>query len=841
MAMYPGTTFEIIPKSTSTLTSERTVIPPAFICCFSSEKGPEGMKITEGEEFFKLYGTDISFAKHGQPLLQAANIINNGGIVIGNRVVAKDSTLANLTLWGVVKTANVQKKNNTGALLYYNAVTGEETTATTTTTESSVVNGETIPGTTVANAPVMIKSTTVSYETRSYSNVVSIAQVKAMTEQAAPAEAVKTILPNEAGSTVSTAPIKLCTTATDFAPFTQDFGNLSAFANKNVSAMLYLNNVYTLYASTDAPIPYATVEKGYSGDSASGNFVATRITLPTNKSTVGMTISVTGVNSGPWGPEVLTDNMYLDHIMNIKNLTSYTITFNWADGTSNVYTIDCSHVAKQNADGSVTASTPVAYEGTTDAYVQKFPLYAITDNGRGASKKKIRIYPDNRASKVLSYMLYNIQVIENSDAIEELQFCSDYELIAKGENMSLQTIVSKYSSQIKAYIFTNYQDMFIDAIATSVGVTGDDLKSLDYFFGTSKNGKYTIDYLLTKAGIKAANTALTYDFSTGTNISTAFGLDLTNGSNGSFGTAPWGTASYFEEVLDFWTDANGTGEIYDRDNIKPSAILDCNYPFNIKQAIERVVKFREDCFYFRDLGLGLKDKDSIYYAELDNDSIDIDGTVGIEEKDTMFCGTYHVSYDVIDPYTKRQIPVTICYTLSKLLPKHFINGADRPVCGQLYGMVLNDAVEGTVNFIPRVKPGVNDKEDLDDNRINYAGLEDGLLVLESDWTAITSETEFCYIHNVLAVQEVMRAIRRRCPKIRYSFLTQEDLQNYKKDVQEVLDKFAGKFKVLQFEYIEDKKMVQKKVFYAAIKVMFKDFIRHEYFKIYEIENDGSIF
>lgn len=834
MAFSPGTIIDIIPRSASKNLPNNTTIPPAFICCISSDKGPEKFQEVKGDRFYELYGRTLSFEKHGQPLLQAGRIVDNGGAVLVKRVVAEDSTLANMVIWGVLKTGKVQKTDKEGQKLYYDANTGEETISSTSVVPGS---GDTA-GNTVANTPVMIRQNTVSYETTSYSNIADINQVIALTEEMA-IDACKKVIVNDANqSTLTDAPVYL-SDKDSIAELSKVFGKVSTYANKNVVPIKFSNNTLVLATLKDA-MPYTTATEGFPEEDKNGNFIAIRVAVPSDRSIEGMQISLNGVNNGPWGPEVLTDEKYLDLVINITRLDSTVVTFKWANDETTTYTIDYTAIKKEKADGTTTK--PVEIEvGEDDTYVQKFPIYAFTDNGRGVSQKHIRIYADNKTSKGIKYMLYNLQVIEGTTVLENFNFCSDYTIIRKAENMSVQTVVTTYSNQVQAYIFTKYQDRFIEAVANSIGVSGSDIGNYDYLFGTDRTGKYSLDYTLTKTGLKDDTTSLYYDLENGINMSHAFGLPLENGSNGNFGTHPWGKDEYFQAVLDFWTDKENSGYIYDVDGIKPCAIIDANYPFEIKQAIEKLVKFREDCFFFRDLGLGLKTKDDILYADLDSDSTGTDEFYHIEEKDGMFCGSYHNSYDVIDENTKRQITVTASYTLSKLLPHHFINGPYRPVSGQLYGMIFSEAVEGTINFIPRKKPGSDDKADLDDARINYIGDEDGIYVLEADWTATTlTDTEYKYIHNVLAVQQVIRAIRRKCPKIRYSFLTAEDLTVYKNEVQAVLDQFAGIFKVLQFEYIEDKTMVQNKVFYAAIKVMFKDFIRSEYFKIYELENDGSI-
>ena len=101
---------------------------PLFLTAFSADRGPEDMRIVKGQDFFKLYGSDISFEKHGQPLLQAANIANNGGRLLVKRVVADDATLANLAVVAKVKSVQVQKVDADGKPLYEDSITHAETT-----------------------------------------------------------------------------------------------------------------------------------------------------------------------------------------------------------------------------------------------------------------------------------------------------------------------------------------------------------------------------------------------------------------------------------------------------------------------------------------------------------------------------------------------------------------------------------------------------------------------------------------------------------------------------------------------------------------------------------------
>ena len=148
--MYPGTIFQYEDRSTiSALPIETPVNKPIFMTGFTSDKGTEDFTIIEGEDFFKQYGENMftAFAKHGQPLLQAANIINAGGKLYCKRVVASDAKLANLGVIANVKSTQAQKVNAEGNLLYTDATTGLETTIS------------------EGNEPVMVTSCNISFLT----------------------------------------------------------------------------------------------------------------------------------------------------------------------------------------------------------------------------------------------------------------------------------------------------------------------------------------------------------------------------------------------------------------------------------------------------------------------------------------------------------------------------------------------------------------------------------------------------------------------------------------------------------------------------------------------------
>ena len=132
------------------------------------------------------------------------------------------------------------------------------------------------------------------------------------------------------------------------------------------------------------------------------------------------------------------------------------------------------------------------------------------------------------------------------------------------------------------------------------------------------------------------------------------------------------------------------------------------------------------------------------------------------------------------------------------------------------------------------------------NEYNYANADHGhagnvnnTLTLETIFTSQDVNSQLSYINNVLAIQEVVKAIRKYCPKNRYSFLDQTDLQTYQNDVNTLLNSYMTNFTTLALTYIQDETMVANKIFYAALKVQCRDFIQSEYIKVYVLGNENS--
>ncbi|MGL5752485.1 MAG: hypothetical protein ACRCXT_18260 [Paraclostridium sp.] len=611
----PSFNYVLHDKTRKPALPKQEIAQPLFFMAVSSDKGDERMRITNEDDFFNSYVLDKKtiFQKHGQPLLQAANIVSNGGKILIKRVVAEDATLANVTVLAKVISESAQKTDKNGNLLYTDAVTGAETIES------------------IGNEPVMIDVTSIQYQFKQLEN---------------------------------------------------------------------------------------------------------------HKDLKGIAVDIE----------------------------------NYAEA-----------------------------EGL-------YPLFTISDIGRGQSIKKFMITPDYKESKYKDCMRYTISILENNKVIEVVQFTLDPDIVETNQNKSLGSMLNTFSKQVSCKSYDDSILDFFDKIAELSGNTVQYCKTHDVLFGNEKKGSPTLNNIQV-------------DLSDESNLSYVYGIELLHGTNGAFGDKPIDTEEYKTQLVNFF---NGTTDksIYDLDNHKLDLIVDSNYPKEVKREIEKLVEFRRDLFYARDVNLGCNTIEDIMAAHA-------------EASKSIYSGTYGVSYDIKDPYTRKQIPVTIGYTLSRLLINHFKFGRANVPAGETNNMILSDAIEGTVNFVPIITPGYDQKEMLAENNINYASYFDGKLIVETAYTSQEDFTELSFINNVITTQEVIKDLRTYCPKSRYKFIEGEDLDKYKDAVEERLAKYRHNFSSLKFVYLNDETMIANKVFYAAIEVVYKPFTQAELFDFYALTKEDT--
>ena len=395
---------------------------------------------------------------------------------------------------------------------------------------------------------------------------------------------------------------------------------------------------------------------------------------------------------------------------------------------------------------------------------------------------------------------------------EYTRFSINPDIIYLNTSMSL-TESSKDLVQVDCYMYEDGMEKFVKAISDATGVAIETLSGVDVLFGVDKTGRNPLGYI--SVDLEQSEEP---DADNGYDLQDTLGIMLQSGDNGEFGDAPFGTTAWTDKVVEFY-GGEFDDSIYNHTQYVIDAVVDANYPLEVKKAILALAEFRQDFFYFRDAGL-----DKYTYDQVK--------MVADEYDHSKFAATYFTTYDVVDPYSRKQINVTMMYSMAVALINHFNLRRNSPCCGIQFGFIFDDAIKGTVNFIPKYTPKFDQKTELMDLGLNYCSYIGNRLVLETTNTSQDPFSQFSYINNVLAVQQVIKAIRELCPKIRYSFLDGDDLSKYKKDVNDlIITKYAGLFQSFSVEYVDNDLYASNKIIYACLYVQFRNFVQTEIFKI----------
>jgi len=432
-----------------------------------------------------------------------------------------------------------------------------------------------------------------------------------------------------------------------------------------------------------------------------------------------------------------------------------------------------------------------------------YPLFVYTDNGRGISAKSVRITPNYQVSKGLGFTMYSLKVYEGSSIIENQSVSFNPDTKFSGQNYGID---NSTCLQVKAEVIPEVFTSYINKIATDLDVDAESLANNDMIFCYDYKGN-TIEGLSLDAE--------------SVDLNALAGVALASGTNGSFGINPVGTAAWEDEIRKVFA-GEVDERVWDLDTYKLAAIFDAAFPQTIKNAISEFVTWREDCFFFRDLGVG-----NTSFSDIRED-------YALNTIKNKFIGDYATSYTIKDPNTYKNIEVTMNYDMCACVIRGFNNGINNPLAGTYNGYVLDSAIEGTLNYSPIITPAVNQLEAFEDLRLNYAIFQEGQCVVQSEYTSQEAYTELSYINNVMAIQEVVRDLRANCPANRFRLVSGTDLTEYAIACNHVLEKYLSRFYLLRFTYTEDPLLSMQKIFYASIEFAFNQFANTELFDVYAL-------
>lgn len=504
------------------------------------------------------------------------------------------------------------------------------------------------------------------------------------------------------------------------------------------------------------------------------------------------------------------------------------------------------------------------------------PLFTVTPMGRGVSNLYFTITPEYVSSKSARYITYSFVVRENNEDLESILFTMNPDIIIDGVSQALNPKVKARSGQIKVNMYENelYNFMkFISETATENGasINISNLINYDILRGLDKKGKTQIGGIVTfntadnPTGIVTESYNNLWDDCSPSDI---VPIDITDEVIGVYlDGGSWGQSSFIDASGNYPNLTEATildpkeynrqvravfgGEndaaynkyffdtlIYDVDANYIDFMCDFGLDNETKNVIIDLANFRGDFMFFADLGLdGLSNVAEITDA--------VNGKIVTEGNSTQveivplnksrYCALYHNTCRIYDPYTAKQIKVTLPFLLAKKIVSHLKDGVGRPFAGILHNITFPEIVDGTINFLPVAMPGVDQKQQLVDLNVNYISKYTQLPVMETMYVNVDTYSQLSYVHNIMAIQEIIKVIRSRCPRVRYTFMDGSDLQRYIDDGNAILNEYSTNFSSISMEYMADEKYERNNIFYAIIRVRFKNFVQEEFFKIIAID------
>ena len=888
MKSYPRTRFEIVNNTSVQQVSTNTVSGTValMMASYTSPKGTEDWELLAPNGGNGLTDSTtrhggLDFSKHGQPQFTVANLLRNGSYVLAKRMVSNDATLANVTIKARVVVVNKVSY----VYLYGTSAENIKTFQDAYEAGYASFDPDAIPTHAVVDENGNIIPDATTDEGNTY------VEGRALNDDVAVYDGDPgTTTPDQSAGGITeegSDPSKNPSSGTELNPSPDapskpsgseggsdsQGGSSSAGSETSPVDPKPTPDTPKVPTASELFLVVTSISEGYTSvasadeDVAAVNTELAKITPAEKKATIvalsdidvdtagtpaqpvdgkyKVTIGVTGVTA--------TDTIVAMHKITDGSWEQIVPT-EVGDGYVTIQLASFSPIAIVKVeDASEDPDTPAV---TTDAYIYDIPLFTITTIGRGTSAITVRLIPEYFASKSSNYMKYTFEVSENTEVLESITCTFNPDAIIDSVLQSIQNKVNNISGQVKVKLFEDgvlkltkllaetatkpEETIIVDEEGNKVHATVDkqipftQLINYDYINGYDKK-QNPINGIVTKniadgIAAEAENLWVTFkpsDITDPFTLNTAEGIKISNGTNGIMGDAPiQNTEEYTKMLLGTFgkdtTNNNFDPVIYDLDRYKVDAIFDCAYPMVVKNAIIDMVDFRGDMVFLADLGVGLSNLDSILETA---DQI----------TKSKYVAIYHNSFNIIDDFTKKEITVTMPYLLAPRLVNHISTGVGRPFAGIANSVTFPEVIEGTINFLPVVIPGLDQKQQLADANINYLNYYDGLAVMEAMWTNDDSYTQLSFLHNVMAIQEIVKIIRTKCPKSRYTFLDGDDLEDYLTDTNNIVKEYRNNFESISMTYMADEKYEANNIFYAVIKVQFRHFINEEFFKVIAID------
>jgi hypothetical protein len=417
-------------------------------------------------------------------------------------------------------------------------------------------------------------------------------------------------------------------------------------------------------------------------------------------------------------------------------------------------------------------------EADSDGY-KTYPLFAARMLGKGEYGNTFRIRTSSSIQSDEDYGVrcYRFEVLDSSGGLSCVEpFIGSFYPDAYYDTNSLylyDKINDKENGSIKIELYVcedSFEDIF-NLYKTSVDTdTTLTLDTIDLLFGKDMTGVALTDIVIkdTETGAAAPDAIE--------------GIPLSGGDDGSF-KATTDTATRTTAINDEYINVlKGTTDksIASKRKMPVDVLMDANYADEVKKEFVSLLIKRYDAFGYIDGGILQTIDSAITWAQTFTNLGD-----KIFSKDFQH-------FMIKDPFSGKNIPMTMTYFYAQCLPLHFRNpGNQIPFVGELYTLLTGVIKDSLKPFVDADDDDII--EELYKLRVNYYEcIAEGKYIRGTQTTSQNIWSDLSEEHNMHVLLEMKRILENEVNSKSYSFNELDDRNKFTEKAKRLMAPFINK-------------------------------------------------
>jgi len=449
-----------------------------------------------------------------------------------------------------------------------------------------------------------------------------------------------------------------------------------------------------------------------------------------------------------------------------------------------------------------------------------YPLMGVYSLGRGVygNSFRFRIIPSLRDDKENGFKNYRIEILNtnNGISVEEI-FHGTFlpSAVVSNQSLFINDVINDSengSKKIGVYICEESFEKIFELYKTNVNPETElTEKTFDILTGKTINGVDITDVVI--------------DLSSEDEISIdrIEGVAISGGDDGSFtvnSSAPEVRQASINEMYKKAFRGEIDSTILSKRRTPAELIFDANYDMEVKVELISLILKRGDAFGYIDGGLINTVNGAIIWGE--NMS---------EYTNRLFSKQFQYFY-IKDPFTGKNIPMTVTYFLANKLPTHFKTvGNQIPFAGQ-----INATLTGIIKNSLKPMVDADDeetKEKLYELGLNYFEcIGDNVFVRGVQNTSQIESSDLSEESNMHVTLEFKRLIENLLLSNLYNFADPEERRKFTENAQIILDPYIGtKCRNASIEFKMSPYEESRNILHCYLNITFKSIIKTAFIEI----------